>query len=89
MPTARTDIDVQGTSVEIQIEFQVWCANCGNGICGNTEYKRGSTNEFTTFCEVCDKGRKELEKEKDDLESEVYDLKTRIEQLESEIEAKP
>jgi len=83
MPTAREDIDIQGTSVEIQIEFQVWCANCGNGICGNTEYKRRTTNEFTTFCEVCDKEKKELEQERDDLQLEVESLRDRLEALEN------
>jgi hypothetical protein len=82
MPTAREDIDVQGTSVEIQIEFQVWCANCGNGICGNTEYKKRSTNEFTTFCEVCDKERKELEERCSELDSENDDLRSKIVELE-------
>jgi predicted nuclease with TOPRIM domain len=85
MPTAREDIDIQGNRVEIRIEFQMWCANCGNGICWNTEYKSRSTNEFTTFCEVCDKGRKELEEEKDSLESEVVSLRGRIAELESSL----
>jgi hypothetical protein len=82
MPTAREDIDVQGTSVEIQIEFQLWCETCGNGICGNTNYKKRSTNEFTTFCEVCLKEMTDAFERVTSLENEIDYLKVIIEELE-------
>jgi len=74
MPTARRAIDVDGNSVEIQIEFQVWCNECGNGICGNTDYKRGSDNHFTTYCEKCVAKREELETEIEELKATITEL---------------
>lgn len=82
MPTAREDIEIQGYKIELQIEFQIWCKNCGNGICGNTEYKWRTTNEFTTFCEECNKKMEELEESCSELESENEELKKRVDELE-------
>ena len=74
MPTARETVEV-----EVKIEFQMWCEICGNGICGNTRYKKGTTNEFTTYCEKCEKIRDGLEKRVQELEEENRDLESRLE----------
>jgi hypothetical protein len=86
MPTARRHIDVDGHSIEIQIEFEVWCKVCGNGICGNTTYVRGSNNHFSTYCEVCEDAHGQLNKDYDALVLERDDLQEQIERLELEIQ---
>ena len=90
MPKVRYEFDVDGTDItgkiKAEIEFQVWCARCGNGICGNTQYKRGSENEFTTYCEKCEEEFNDLEKEKAQLEQEVVDLQYEIKTLWKRIE---
>jgi Zn finger protein HypA/HybF involved in hydrogenase expression len=74
MPTAREDIDIQDNRIEIKIEFEMYCATCGNDICGNTSYRRGSVNKFDTYCEKCRDKAEEVEKERDELLDRVADL---------------
>lgn len=76
MPTVRECIDIQDTSVEIKIEFELWCANCGHGICHNTSYKKYSTNHFETFCDSCNESKNNIIKERDDLADDCATLKS-------------
>lgn len=86
MPTTRVEIDVQGTAVEIQADFQLWCSECGHGMCSDTNYKRGTDNHFTTHCENCADKLNDVEKELSKANSEIEDLKSEIEELKRELE---
>ena len=87
MPTTRVEIDVQGTAVEIQADFQLWCSECGHGMCRDTDYKRGTDNHFTTYCVCCAYKLNDAEKELSKANSEIEDLKSEIEELKKELEA--
>jgi len=78
MPTARKDLEIEGVTVPIEIDFEVWCRNCGSGICSSTKYKKGSDNNFTTGCDDCDKDR---EREQKALSDALY----RVEMLENDV----
>jgi len=66
-------------SVEVEIEFSMYCKRCGLGICGNTNYIRNSNNNFETSCPRCEK---ELETALDTIDS----LKREIEELKAQME---
>lgn len=58
---------------EFTIDFSVYCATCGEGLCGNTNVnQKHNRNEITI--DACPK----CMKEKDDL---IQDLEEKIEQL--------
>ena len=81
MPTVREEITPDPINVEI--EFQLWCNICGNGICGNTVYKKGTINHFTTYCEKCEKERDNLELKIEQLNQDINDLKDEVKILNS------
>lgn len=79
MPTARKEIDVDGNKVVIEVEFEVWCARCKSGICSDTRYRKGSDNNFDSFCSDCER---DIEK----MEDRIRELEARAEQAEKEVE---
>ena len=50
MPTVESDV---------QIEFEVFCADCGAGLCGSTTVKRGTIVEVSP-CSDCMKKAQEV-----------------------------
>jgi hypothetical protein len=63
MPTVKTTVNV-----EVDADFQVWCSECGAGLCANVSNRRGKGDEFTIEpCEKC------LANVKDDGYGEGYD----------------
>lgn len=68
-------------SVDIEIEFSMYCKRCGLGICGETNYIRGSYNNFETSCPRC-------EKELDEALDEISELQDKIEELKAQLEEK-
>lgn len=90
MPTARETITVQDTDVTITIEFQMWCAVCGSGICGSTDYKRGARNKFVTRCGNCEKEHaaacKDYEYTIDSLRRDISGLEDDVRSLERRLE---
>jgi len=85
MPTVKKDIGVDGEINEIEIDFEIWCEECGKGICGSTHYRRKSDNHFDSSCPNCVKEKNAIEKERDDLSIEVDSLSIKISELEDEI----
>lgn len=79
MPTVRGEVTLTESA---EIEFELWCARCGSGICAETKYKKGSTNEFTTSCPDCEKDWERKEKE---LNEEIEELKSKVLDLEDEL----
>ncbi len=75
MPTIRE-------SVECEIEFEMFCALCGNGICHNTKYRKNSTIQFETYCDACEKTHEQEISLKD---KEIRTLEYRIAYLENDI----
>ena len=64
---------------EVEIEIEVYCATCGNGLCLNTESTVGRNRGVRQFrVKVCDDCIYEKEKE-------INELKDRINELEEEI----
>ena len=80
MPTVRETVEQ-----DVRIEFQIYCAICGEGICGNTHYRKNSTNTFDTSCPSCEKDRDALQLKNDELEQQIEKLQHEIEQLQTEI----
>lgn len=75
----------------IEIEFQVWCAVCGKGICAYTEEdtKRNQKlggKHFTVSCPLCEKEKEKLEKQVDALTAEIDGLTAEIDGLTKEID---
>lgn len=68
-------------SVEIETEFSMYCKRCGLGICGETNYIRGSDNNFETSCPKC-------EKELDEALDTISALQNEIEELKAQLEGK-
>jgi len=68
------------TETEVALEFEVICATCNRGMCGDVDTRysngRGCPQVMVPACPDC-------MKEKDD---EIEDLKSQIEELESQIE---
>jgi Zn finger protein HypA/HybF involved in hydrogenase expression len=87
MPTVRKSIEVNDDLVDVAINFEIWCANCGTGICGNTEYRRGSENHFDTRCDQCNKEREEIEKGRDIFKERMYALQIEIKERDDEIDS--
>jgi Zn finger protein HypA/HybF involved in hydrogenase expression len=87
MPTVRETIEVNDDFVDVAINFEIWCGNCGAGICGNTDYRRGSENHFDTHCDKCNKEREEIEKERDNFEGTINDLERAIKERDDEIDS--
>ena len=58
----------------IDIEFEVFCRDCGEGLCrtSDTETKRGHHNLYVSVCPKC----------KAKLENEIEDLKAQIKEFE-------
>jgi Zn finger protein HypA/HybF involved in hydrogenase expression len=73
MPTVRKTF-----ATYAEIDFQLWCATCGNRICGNTTYRRNSDNHFDTYCDRCQKERDALRAERNGLLREVRYLAREI-----------
>ncbi len=86
MPTVREHIDTQGALIEVSIDFEVWCANCGKGLCGSTAYRRHSVNHFDVHCENCDSDRDSFLAEIETLKEERADLKHEIKLLTEELD---
>lgn len=72
------------------VEFEVWCSECGEGICNNMTLKSTKYGTVTFTCEPCekclDKAREDgVEKGRDEKLQELDVAKARIEELESEL----
>jgi hypothetical protein len=80
MPTARDTLDIGEERFDVEIEFEMYCNICGDGICGSTEYIRRSNNKFNTHCPRCKREKDEADKEILRLESEIEDLKCELRQ---------
>ena len=67
--------------VELDVDFEAYCAECGNGICHNVETaktkRRGMDCIQVTPCETCLKNA---------IEDERYDVEKEYEQKISELE---
>jgi len=87
MPTVRKSIEVNDDLVDVAINFEIWCANCGTGICGNTEYRRGSENHFDTRCDQCNKEREEIEEVRDIFKERMYALQIEIKERDDKIDS--
>jgi predicted RNase H-like nuclease (RuvC/YqgF family) len=86
MPTARKTIDVDGTKVEIEVEFEVWCRRCKSGICSDTNYRRGSNNNFDSFCSDCERDIDKMEQRISELEYRAEQAEASVEKLELEVQ---
>ena len=75
MPTARDSVDVT-------IEFEVCCAECGEGLCGETKYRRGTNNLFDVSCPNCNKKHEEEIKK---LEEENAELQRQLDVADDQI----
>jgi hypothetical protein len=58
--------------VDVEVDFSVYCATCGCGLCGDTDVK--GDNIYVSVCPDC----------MAEKEQEIADLKTEIEALEEE-----
>lgn len=87
MPTFK-DVEVEVTH-KIDIDFEVYCNTCGNGLCGESDTRksrnRGYLQVSVNVCPNCMKEKdeeiKNLQSEKDDLENKVYELEQEIEKV--------
>jgi hypothetical protein len=71
-----------GGIVAVEIEFSMYCKRCGLGICGNTNYIQGSSNNFETSCPRCEKELEEALATIASLEGEIEELKAQLEKAE-------
>ncbi len=78
----------------VEVEFEAYCAQCGDGICHLVDSTHSGENIRITPCENCiegatEEGREEAEREKDseieDLNDDIYDLKLTIDEKNEEI----
>lgn len=78
------NVEVEYTGItRIDVEFEVYCDTCNNGLCNNTETQRSRTrNQLGIRVEACpncmknkDDEIKELEYKIRQLEDEIYELK--------------
>lgn len=78
-------------SVEINVEFEVFCENCGAGLCnqskGGQTYGRGQPYVSVKPCEKCIAFAKEesFSSGRDSRDDEVSDLLLQIDSLKDEI----
>jgi len=90
MPTF-SGIEVDAT-VSVDLDFEVYCAKCGAGICGLADVKKSRNRGFPiismTPCEKCmeekDGEIADLTKERDALDNQVDELKYQLQELEKE-----
>jgi len=82
------------TTVEVDVEFEAFCAECGEGICHLVESTHSGENIRITPCDNClenartegyDEAEAEKDSEIDDLNEEIDDLKNTIEDRDEEI----
>ena len=77
--------EVRG-EVKVCLEFEMWCATCGAGICHNVEYIKGTDNEFNVHCDNCVKEAEDLERERDELLELCQSLREENDELQMEID---
>lgn len=64
----------------VAVEIEVWCAECGEGICDHVESVRGRDGNIKV--RPCDKCMKEKDNEIEKIQDERDDLKNSISELE-------
>jgi RNase P subunit RPR2 len=61
MPTIHTVVKRKGVEVEIDLEIEVWCAKCNQGLCNQSEIRyskrRHMPQIIVTPCDCCDKDK--------------------------------
>lgn len=77
--------------IDHDVEIEVFCGRCGEGICGETDLRYSKTRrvpQFVVNCSECDKTIQELKKDverlEEDLREQGYQLQTTISELEAE-----
>lgn len=89
MPSFKIDISDKKDQDEIEFEYEVWCATCGDGICGNVQkrargfsYRRADEIRIEP-CEKCiQNAKEEIGNEK---EEKISELESKIEELEQQL----
>lgn len=86
MPVAEDRISLNdGSYLDVQIDFEMWCARCGEGICGDVrQASRYRKNDFQVFCSKCDKEFDGVIKENEELTQKIIELEDEIERLTNE-----
>lgn len=59
-------------SVKITASFEVWCNNCGSGVCHN--FVKHRQREAYFYLDLCQKCVSEYEKKIKDLEEKIKEL---------------
>lgn len=92
MPNIDAKIQTEDRSETITMDVQVWCAECGKGICRDTSDKGSmvtNTIHIETVCTHCrdtaEQNISALEKDKEILEEEVKHLTAKVDELTEEI----
>jgi peptidoglycan hydrolase CwlO-like protein len=70
------------------VEFEVWCATCGAGLCNKTTTRQGGIE--VEACKSCLENarqeiREDLESQIDNLQSQLQDAQEQIEELEEQV----
>lgn len=66
-------------SVDVETEFEMYCARCGTGICEYTRFRKRGANQFETSCPTCEKELEEALELISSLNDEVENLKEQLE----------
>lgn len=75
------------TEVEVDIDFEVFCGTCNNGLCNNTETRLSRTRSHPQIVvEVCQDCISEKDEEIENLKNEIEELKEEIIRLNNKID---
>ena len=85
MPELTTTV-----SVDVEINFEVYCGTCGDGLCNNTSTRLSrNRQQLQIVVDVCENCISDLRNEKDKdievLESELEELKEKIAELNEQL----
>ncbi len=71
---------------DVDVEFEVFCGDCGAGLCQNAEtrhsYNRRANQVTVTMCDKC-KGR--MQDEIDELKAQVADLTDTVDSMKEDL----
>jgi hypothetical protein len=75
------------TSVEVDLEFEVFCGTCGKGLCNQSETRESRNRRYPQV--TVDACQKCIESETEPFKDEIYELKQKIEELENQLNQLP